>query len=285
MIIHRTTSEFPISIGTSLILESLFPKQVPAHGAGTAVAPNLSKYNTHYYNVATLVRNIVSAIESHLIPTTRPRDIASVLIEEIELIHEVYVESRTNMEVVYYLFTSPQFKGGVQRVFTGKTLVKEELIQKTLLVLPDMFTNLEPVDRIRITTAGNKLITTHIPMDLIRFGSTPVSSYKCVKNCRYSNTGDIHRLNLVESHTGTIKNHREFHTKFFKVPGADMSRIPFVQEMLMLFGDNTNIKPMGLKVRREVIELAAAKRWLPTQAPRVRSDIYNNLHDLYKLLY
>ena len=95
----RTMSALPISVGTSLALESCFPK------IGVSIDPirtipqevSLSAYKFHYFNIITLIRNIINALDTKADETRRilkktnaVADLLDTVVDETNIILETY---------------------------------------------------------------------------------------------------------------------------------------------------------------------------------------------------
>jgi hypothetical protein len=70
---------------------------------------------------------------------------------------------------------------------------------------------------------------------------------------------DYMKFNLLESHTGKIKQPHEFGSKYMQVDDEDMSLIEFREDLLVRFGDHVMFKPDMIKDRRELYKTVVKK--------------------------
>ena len=251
-LIHRTTSSFPLSIGTALAFESLFDGSKAPYDPDR-VKPervSLDSYDTIWINVATLYRNILGSVESQVAPTLMAGDILDVMIEELDIIRDI-VRTHTNdrVKVVFYrsLYEGlkrahPQARLRVdntakQTDYTAQlTAVLNQLYKahRKELDLHEFARGLEP----KATTRA--LVITHIAYDLLSYKAFP-------------------KLDLLESHTGVLKTRVSWYTKL--VSGKELTRIPFNACMMQVFGDSQTFHPMPIATRRAVMDLSNQYQW------------------------
>ena len=102
-------------------------------------------------------------------------------------------------------------------------------------------------------TRVSAIIMTHMAYDLLS----------------YSN---FTKLDLLESHTGVLKPKHMWYTKYQS--GKELTMMPFYKPLLKIFGDSQTYKPMDIRLRRSIIELAIEKHWTPvTTIAKVKSDL------------
>jgi hypothetical protein len=66
-------------------------------------------------------------------------------------------------------------------------------------------------------------------------------------------------LVLLESHTGKIKPRGQWYTKYLN--GKDLVQIPFNEGFLQVFGDSETFRPMDIRFRRAILEIAERYKW------------------------
>jgi hypothetical protein len=236
MAIERTKGTLPISVGTALALEAL--TQVPMY-----------RYHTFLINLRTIVRNARQAYDEH---TPTVQELYQSSKEDIVGLAEfiVSLQLKTDLDLKFYY---PSYKG-LPRLFPLAKLKNVELNgndnQKAIArldnqviekLLSDFGKNINTVDSVIPKFAGLGLIITHHPVDLVT-------------------TDSYARLNLLESHTGTIKNYTQFYTK---LTGSDkLTNIPMNKLTIQIFGDNsTNFYSQSIGVKNEVKQLADVGHW------------------------
>lgn len=247
---ERTLSAFPISVGTSLALESVF------EGSQEPIDPNriipnkvdINDYKEIWINLKTIFRNFYNAIPRTDVMKVGSRDSVEGIQNELLIINEVVnLQSNGNIKLIYYYPTyenlEKELKGVIRRpVNTPKQkhfhLLEEQTLNR-IIKLKDF--NILEYDTILKTELGNRiLILTHIPVDLL--------SYRRFK-----------RMDLLESHTGILKHYDKWYTKYYN--GKDLSPLPFNGFLLKIFGDDTLIQPYHFKIRRLILEVAQQHKW------------------------
>lgn len=270
LIAARTTSAFPVSIGTSLALESAFFSGGEPYDK-TRVIPqviNLNKYQELWLNISTLFRNVHSSLSSQDAERVSFTDYATALWEEMEFIHKlVATDTQERLKVKFYVANYSHLKG-----IKDGSLLREQSTPKQIhykfmhdhaikAVLQhaskaQAFSGLDVkvFDRYVYPDAHPAvLIMTHMPYDLVKFSK-------------------FSKLELLESHTGIVKNRSGWYTK---LGGQAMNpRIPFGERMLKTYGDAHMFRPQSFKVKEAVSETAKAKRWTwMTTDEKMRHDL------------
>lgn len=268
----RQISGFPVSLATSLSLESLFPMQLKPYDPERKVPQvvDLNKYGDCWFNVSTLFRNMVGALDREVASKIPPRDYAMALETEIDVINSLFLnEGRGVCKPQFYvcnydklkmtglkLFHLREDKTDIQRAYTKKHDDTVKLMLKT----NDVIRNFD----LEIKTQGprtNAIVLTHQPWDLL--------SHK-----------NFNRLDLLESNTGRLKSRYLWSTKYYPIGTADMSILPFNRKLLLLIGDRSLIHPQDMKVRRLVLECAVKNKWTSmTTESKVLDDLRNSTMD------
>jgi hypothetical protein len=193
-------------------------------------------------------------------------DMKDSIIGEIDVIQSLIMNEGLN-QVKPVFYASEYLK--LQTKFNKFVVLRKEetLNQKIYKALHDqtiklLLKDLQLSDNLRVydSELNNRalnlpksLIITHVAYDLL--------SHK-----------NFEKLEMIESHTGVLKTRNQWHTKF--LDGKELPMIPFLESMLCVFGDKETFRPMDIKLRRDVIELAKEHQWnsLTTKA-RVRLNI------------
>ena len=248
----RAISAFPVSISTSLALETLFPPRLTPYDSTRKIPPNvnLSEYQEIWVNLLTLFRNIATSVPRKVFLEASEVELKNTLETEIDVINSLFsTEGNGVCKPMYYYCTyltvyafaqkNVAFRKDntdFQKFFTFKFLKVMELLFK------DTDEHYKFVATIKSKVGRNSLILTHIPYDLL--------SYR-----------NFSKLTLLESHTGIVKNRHQWNTKYTKVPDGDMSCLPFSQRLLFIFGDNYLVFPAPLALRRQILNTAKARNW------------------------
>lgn len=240
--IERTKGTLPISVGTALAIEVL---------PGTA----MHKYGALLINLRTVIRNARQAYDDY-VPTVK--ELTQAVKEDIVGVAEAIVamKIKTVLELKFYY---PSYLS-LPRIFPLAKLKNVEKDgndnQKKLAkldkdvadnILKEFGDNIAKVDSRVPQFTHDALIITHHPVDL-------------------ATTDSYARLNLLESHTGAIKNYTLFYTK---LTGSDkFTNIPFNKLTLQIFGDkSTNFYSQSIAVKNEVKMLADTSRWSTASTP------------------
>ncbi|QYN80023.1 hypothetical protein PQD71_gp130 [Kosakonia phage Kc263] len=239
---ERTKGTVPISVGTALAFEVL---------PGT----DMKRYHSLLINLRTIVRNARQAYDQY---TPTVNELFQACKEDIVGLAEfiVSMKLKTDLELKLYY---PSYRGlprlfplaklkNVEREGTEKQKAIHTLEKNVLdKLLVEFDKGIIKVDSTIPPFAGQALIITHHAVDLVTSES-------------YS------RLNLLESHTGTIKNYTLFYTK---LTGSDkLTNIPLSKLTIQIFGDNsTNFYAHSIAVKNEIKQLAEAARWSTASPP------------------
>jgi hypothetical protein len=261
-------TQVPVSIATALALESAFgiSEEMPEHKA----KPPILTANALWINVRTLIRNIMSAIPSADQQRVFPDPLVDAITAEIQIIEAavdrythggckvvIYCQSYRSIEREYPHCFHRALKTDKQQFLRG---LEDEAIRKVEEMLQT------PMAKSDLKLKGNNdnaLIITHMPVDLL-------SRYEFTK------------LRLLESHTGKVKTSTSWNSKL--TGGKDLARMPFNHVTLQFFGDGVHFSTFPAKEKKQIIELADARRWNPTTTlDKMKSDIRNEpLHPTFK---
>lgn len=241
---QRTLGTFQLSVATSLAIESavgIHPDSPPNSGMP------ITQFKALWVNLRTLYRNIVSAMSATIAPSISSTEIAQIMYEEMHVIPDMLQHhTQRPVKVVYYfnkmLKTEYDYpEADLRKDSSDKqkhaTRILEEVMKILQAEVPDEFVVCDgklPGEAVKC------LIITHVPYDLLserNFGG----------------------LFLLESHTGRIKPKALWYTKYYQ--GKTLSRIPFTEEMLQVFGDLETFHPLDVKLRKAIMEVAEKRNW------------------------
>lgn len=254
-LVDRATSAFPISIGTSLALESLFPGTQPAYDPARPIPQrvDVAQYQTFWINLMTLYRNILGAVEKASAHLPMPGDILDALVYEIEVIkHAVQLHTHGKTKVCFY---ASNYKGLPRHYPHAKVRVdgtdkQKAYSQNMQAVIKAYFKDHPESETLQLfellltpAVKTKALILTHYAHDLLSWKS-------------------FMELDLIESHTGVLKRRALWYTKLQN--GKDLARIPFGAMAMQVFGDGQTFSPMPLPVRKQVLDLAEHYKWTAT---------------------
>lgn len=261
----REKGEAPLSIGTSLALESLC-----GFGEFPSDDPPVKNYPELWVNLRTLFRNFYTAIDREFRKELGASDLVMGLVDDLHvLVSTLELKSVGRVKVVFYYCDFRSFEKEFPNAIwkkpkTALQVIEHELENKTIkLLLSDEYRPHEQDIRhfnVRFTgQTGNTLLLTHYPCDLLW-------------------RSHFAQLTLLESHTGHFKTRDQWYTKL--TGGKRYERIPFNRLTIQVFGDgNLLFSSMNRKIKERLVELADQYRWTPlTTDERVRFTL-NELYD------
>lgn len=268
----RSTSSFPLSVGTGLALESLFEPTQERIDPDRAIPQkvDISQYDQFWVNIFTLARNLLQAIPAEYVMNVSSRPMLDSLIMEIDVIQSLLNSYSNKTELKLYAcsydkalnirnpYVSPR-KDNTDKQKHNRNTLNEAV--KLLInhfkqenIITKFDSEIQPDKRVK-----SLMLTSQI-WDLL--------SHK-----------NFYSLDLIESHTGIIKNKYEFYTKYYN--GKDLEMIPFNKLFIYVFGDKDMFAPMNIKVRKEIIQLGIDNRWTQfTTKDKLKNDI-NKIKDFY----
>lgn len=253
-IAERSISAFPISIGTSLCLESLFDPRLPAYDSSREIPEriDLTKYQECWISLYTLYRNINGACSKQASENMSVSDLLSTLEQEIDTIVNLFLIEGKGLIKPYFYYNDYQSvidKYTKRKVFfrDDKTEQQKVYSQRFLKAMGSLVGKntehhkfngeIKPVNPMH-----NGIIITHIPYDLLSH-----SKFK--------------RLSLLESHTGVMKPKYNWSSKYAPVGERDLSNLPFLRRLLLIFGDKVLIKPSFYELRTKILDTAEKRHW------------------------
>lgn len=238
----RTLGSTGISIGTHLMLESLFDVTLYDESREFKKV-SIKRFKKHVYNIYTIIRNILSSY-NHQVPADflMAAEFSNVLQEEIKLIAGMYSGSGCKPLIFY-----PNYDKLYKAYNIDKKDVETKSYQMHIAVrnfLRD-YDSKTPIDccndkkTYKHTMDANTIITTHIGLDLF-------------------NKGNYY---LMESHTGALKSKLEFSTKYRDFGETPADRLPWGEEFYFLLGDYTFVKGVPIRIKRELFNIAKKFQW------------------------
>lgn len=263
---QRTMSAFPVSIGTSLALESIDKGPNDPYDK-ERIIPNTvdtQEYSELWVNLFTLFRNIYQSIPTASREGIDPAEYKDVLLQEIDIIKDfIGSHTRGKMKCIFYAsdYAQLKFHHPHAKIRQDNT-DKQKLYTSTMLtVIGGVFKHFTKDDKsikhfklgIEPDKSSKALIMTHYAYDLL-------SSKK------FSN------LDLLESHTGLLKPKGLWYTKLTN--GNSLVSIPFNKMTIQVFGDGQTFLGLNKEVRDQVFEISTKYNWNPlTTNDRVRLGI------------
>lgn len=258
--ITRTIGSSGLSIGTHLMYESVFPNL--KRYDDTRMPPDevsLKDYNVHYFNLYTLVRNIINSYqELNKDKIMNNKKLIEVILNEIYLLEEMY---NNETKLIFYLC---KYDRAIKSYNNKKNLNHYGRYERYVV-----FTNF-----LRSIVSKNKELKEKVVESDFKLPKTPPNLKVLITSHFALDLRNKMDLELLESHTGRLKKPIEFNSKYHGLGEMDLSSIPFIPELLYILGDETLVKICDTGTRREVINKGMEKNWTPlTSRYKVLTDI------------
>jgi len=267
MIDNYTKTHFDLSIGTGAAIAAITSPTDTVFTDSKGEALSITMYNKPIdylvINVETLARNIIAAIDTSIK--------RKVINDYQDYIHELVVR-----EIMYIdNLIDASIKKGVYFFFPNYDKVYNVYYTRKKKGIPSMQEEIERalgsisyaislkaskldinyiVDDYKIPLKGDVLILTHYGHDLL--------------NIRYNKS-----LKLLESHTGKVLDYKHFNKKYRNSSKLDTSRLPWLEQLVMVCGTETIVSPVRGALKM-VVELAERKGWnVNTSKDKVVNDL------------
>lgn len=250
---ERPMSGFPVSIGTGLALETLLKPITPVYDEERKV-PTLDsgvQYDYLLFNLNTILRNLLSHVKADELAGLSHKLVYETFVDEVRFLGE-HISSQGGEARFYqssYRSVDSLYKNNnILRVnSTPKQFNTEHVMKyciKKMRSDPE-FKNIEYTDSSPPRDKKSSvLIFTHIPYDLLSYGS-------------------YRTLDLLESNTGLVKTRKDWWSKYYPTPDEDMSFLPFMEYLLTVFGDRVMFKPSSISKRKDLLGQLRRKRVHP----------------------
>lgn len=274
-LMERAVSAFPVSIGTSLALESIFPGFQEAYDKDRKIPQQveLNKYQTFWINLSTMFRNMSSAVTKEAFLSASPKLMASTLEEEIEVIQGLFRDEGHGQCLPRFYYGTYEKIGkmnvpglSVRQPSSESQLYFNSRMHEVIKLLERRSDEVKHFSG-AVAPPGyeSAFIMTHQPYDLTSFSK-------------------FSRLDLLESNTGVLKPRSLWNTKYYPIPGESMSHLPFLRKLLFIFGDKSLIKPYPISFRKKILKSSIDRRWLPTTtADKVKLDLSIDIRDPFEI--
>lgn len=244
---ERAVGQFPISVATSLAIESLIGilPEAPAE------KPPIHEYDVLWINMRTLIRNMLGALETEKRKQLTEPTVAQYIVNEMRAIESIAIEHGDGrFEVTFYFcsYTDLAYNFNKSILKTPNTPGQKHAYlfeQAVLEIIQREYAGQIPFYNLTRTfpeVNQRALLLSHYAIDLLQ---------------RYR----FQDIALLESHTGAIKPAPMWNTKLHN--GRELERIPFDKMTLQMFGDGVTFSPMAIKVRKKMVELSEKHKWTP----------------------
>jgi hypothetical protein len=281
-LLDRTKCSFGVSIGTGLMLEAIFDPTEPRYDEKSDLPDriDIEHYKCHVYNVYTLLRNFISAVK---IPPSKTKEklvedikFKTTFLDEVSRVLDLYRDT----ECTPILFI-PEYDKVISNFNRDKKLPSWHEEYKLLnRVIKDLKVEAKEICRVvdgtyKLTTDNLNLSTGLGKKDRVLI----TTSFAC------DLLSKIPDMDLLESHTGRLKDKYDWNTKYRPVGNDKLTNIPFMAGFLYIFGDSHMIAPFHLLAAKKMyMEFASKHRWTKlTTYSKVLQDLRLMDHEVFRL--
>lgn len=245
-----------VNIGIGIMLESLFNvKDRYDNKRDIPKKIDIEKYDYHFFNIVTFIRNITQSIKNSDYTTT---DVTNILIDELNYINSTYY-SNIKTEMILFI---PDYKELILEYNKDKeynvTKHDEDIVEVMEYVKSLTNEKLKGLE-VKIVRQNKK--------EVIHKNILLTSSYLI----------DIAMIGMhdwLESHTGVLKNKHKLNSKYATIGKRDLSHLPYNKTLHKLLGDKTFVKPIKIGTRVEIYDISISKKWNTlTSEDKVKQDI------------
>lgn len=245
---ERSMSGFPVSVGTGLALETIFSPTQDVIDPDRKAPPKIVKdsYNLYLINAATIIRNLLSSLPYKDLVLIKYSDILDTLLTEIEYLTSLFETQSLNLKIYHNTYDVPTIthKDKLRLITTEQQKHIQDITYKCLKYLKSQDDTDVFRDKVSYGKTDTALMISHVPWDFL------------------SHT-NFSKLDMLESHTGVVKSRKDWYTKYFKIPDKDMSFLPLLESLLIVFGDTVMFKPDKISVRQELLQKLLDKNTHP----------------------
>jgi len=241
----RAVGQLPLSIATSLAIESA----LGIHPEIEVKTAPILEYAELWVNIRTLFRNFHGALDNQDANSISPQAAAATIQQEMDQLESTVKQASPTTAIIYYVSNykdiDSRYKMAVIRPDNTTKQKEYTLLQKQ--TIEHLLTSEGKNGRVKIFDLKLKLdhqpkamILTHYAFDLC-------------------SAKQFSELVLLESYTGKIKERAQWYTKYLN--GKDLVQIPFNEGFLQVFGDSETFRPMDIRFRRAILEIAEKYKW------------------------
>lgn len=272
VLLERTKGQYPLSIATSLAIESL----MNVHPEIKHDVEPYGQMSRIWINMRTLHRNILGACPNDLVSQIEPRAVADVLMEEVDQLREIFQNGGRPVDVQFYYCNYRDIEKQYPYAQIRYDRTEKQKAHTTALIaaMEKFIEKVKPYQNkdnplVRLFEKGiishypekaHTVFLTHLPIDLV-------------------NASDFGEAHLIESHTGAYKPRAQWYSKFYD--GKELPMIPFNAVFLQIFGDKEMFSPLDKKARLSVIDMAKKYNWTPTSTSALLRYGINQILDEY----
>lgn len=244
LIAERAIGQFPISIATSLALEAAcgIHEDFPVNRAPILDYPSL------WVNIRTLIRNFVGSLDRAAVNSLEPVAIAETMMEEMQHISSIVAEYSELRSTPFWYFSD---YAGMEQKYK-RAVIRRDNTEKQ----KEYTAFIEVAMRALLDMAGDQIRLFKLKLEPEQYPTAMILTNYAYDLVEYR---QFNKLVLLESHTGKIKERAQWHSKYYE--GNSLPMIPFREDFLQIFGDKEHFRPMDIRLRKDLIDIATKYNW------------------------
>ena len=256
-LLNREKGQYPISIATSLALESLM--NIHPDTKHPDIPKN--RFNELWCNIRTLFRNLYTSMDRLSAERLSVEDYVYGMTDDINNLVDWANLREVQMPIVLYHshYEDHKRKYPYAKLRDNNTIIQKAFSNKMEETINYLFKNKQFIakDPKSSDSKGNIYVFDDFisPIHYPNVGMLTHYCYDLLDHYSFS------KLYLVESHAGGIKDKTEWYTKYYN--GNQLPPMPFILDLLQILGDKEMFSPAPKKVKDLIIEVANKYNWTP----------------------
>lgn len=263
ILLNREKGQYPVSIATSLALESL----LNIHPDTKHSSPPIHRFSELWINIRTIFRNLYGSMERLQAESLSLYDYVYGMIDDMSNIQywSQLLEVQKPVYFYYSKYEDLEKKYTFAKFRNANTPIQKAYFQKQNETIDTLFKEKHLLSYTDNKEKGN----VYVFKDFIKpshYPSVGLLTHYAFDLCQsYS----FEKLYLVESHIGHVKDKSLWYTKYYN--GNQLPPLPFRLDLLQIFGDREMFHPAPKKVRELFIEMAKKYHFTPmTSKDRIK---------------
>ena len=262
-LLNREKGQYPISIATSLALESL----MNIHPDNKHQDVPKERFTELWCNIRTLFRNLYTSMDRLSAESLEIEDYMYGLMDDIHQLQDWGNLPEVNIPIVFY---HSHYENHKQQYPYAKLRDDTTVIQRTYstkmehtihqLFKSKQLSEYKPssTNELSFADTGVRVYVFKDKISPVHYPNVGMLTHYCYDLLDYY---AFSKLLLVESHIGNIKDKTQWYTKYYN--GNKLPPIPFCKELLQIFGDKEMFSPAPKNIRDKLLQVAEKYQWTP----------------------
>lgn len=250
-LLNREKGQYPISIATSLAIESLFN----IHPDYKHDYLPIEQVSSLWLNIRTIYRNLYGSMERTIAESLSHIDLAYGIMDDISNIREAILGYK---DIPIYLYYSEYDIHPSELV---KLKTANTAIQKYYQMQMDKSIEYLRKENYLSTKDKDKDSDVYLYTSRLLIPELSVSDGHVLTSYPFDllSKSNLSNITLLESHTGRLKTRKDWYTRYYN--GNTLHELPFRPELYQIYGDGVLVSPMHIKIRSFFNDLAVKYRW------------------------